>query len=117
MAKKGKAVKGEVVKAPEIEDERLDKTEVLTKVKKMAKKYGKVANIELKQRDPYVPRALENKLRQDIVKMKAITANDLAARHDVRVSAMKKLLLTMEDEGLIERIASSSRLKVFNPVQ
>ncbi len=115
MAKKGKPTENTDKKAPAVEDERIDKTEVLSRVKKMAKKYGKVATVELKQRDPYVPRALEEKLRKDILKMKAITANDLAARHDVRVSAMKKLLLTMEDEGLLERIASSSRLKVFNP--
>lgn len=117
MAKKGKVIEDDEAKAPVVEDERIDKIEVLSKVKKMAKKYGKVANIELKQRDPYLPRALEIKLRKDLLKMKAITANDLAARHDVRVSTMKKLLLTMEDEGLIERIATSSRLKVFNPVE
>lgn len=82
--------------------ERIDKTEVLSKVKKMAKKYGKVSTIEVKQRDPYVPRAMEKKLREDIKKMKAITANELAAKFDIRVSAIKKLLLTLEDEGIIK---------------
>jgi len=101
----------------ETEEEKLNKVQTLTQVKKMNKKYGKVATLEIKQRDPYVPRAIEEKLRGDIMRMKAVTANELAAKYDIRVSSIKKLLLDMESEGKLSRIASSSRLKVFNPVQ
>ena len=105
------------VKKSAIDDDKIDKVQTLSRLKKMNKKYGKVATIEIKQRDPYVPRAVEAKIREDIMKMKAITANDLAAKFDIRVSAVKKLLLTMRDEGKLEVIASSARLKVFNPIQ
>ncbi len=115
MAKKKS--KEEVVKKPApVSDEKVDKVEVLSQTKKMNKKYGKVSNLLIKQRDPYVPRAVEAKIREEILKMKAITANDIASKYDIRVSAVKKLLLTMEDEGKLTRVASSSRLKVFNPV-
>ena len=114
MAKKNAPVK-KVVKP--VSDDKIDKVQTLSRLKKMNKKYGKVATIEIKQRDPYVPRAVEAKIREDIMKMKAITANDLAAKFDIRVSSVKKLLLTMRDEGKLEVIASSARLKVFNPIQ
>lgn len=100
----------------EIDDDKINKVQVDSQVRKMAKKYGKVATLETIQRDPYLPLALENKLRKEILKMKAITANELAAKYDVRVSAIKKFLLNLEAEGLIKRVSSSSRLKVFNPV-
>ena len=104
-------------KAPKVQsEEAIDKIAVLAQVKKMNKKYGKVASVSIKQRDPFIPRAIEEKIRADIPKMRVITANDLAAKHDIRVSAIKKLLLVMEKEGKLKRLASSSRIKVFNPV-
>ena len=104
-------------KAPvERKEEAIDKIAVLAQVKKMNKKYGKVASVSIKQRDPFIPRAIEEKIREEIPRMKVITANDLAAKYDIRVSATKKLLLVMEQEGKLKRLASSSRIKVFNPV-
>ena len=97
------------------DDDKVNKVQAQTQLRKMARKYGKVATLETIQRDPYLPLALETKLRNDLPKMKAITANELAAKHAVRVSTMKKFLLTLEAEGKLSRIASSSRLKVFNP--
>ena len=104
-------------KAPVVKsEEAIDKIAVLAQVKKMNKKYGKVASISIKQRDPFIPRLIEEKIREEIPRMRVITANDLAAKYDIRVSAIKKLLLVMEKEGKLERLASSSRIKVFNPV-
>jgi len=117
MAKKPVEQKKEKRIGYDTDDEKLDKVSVISSIKKMNKKYGKVASVELKQRDPYVPRAIEAKLRKDLLHMKAITANDIAARYDIRVSSVKKLLLKMEEEGIIECIADSSRIKIFNPVQ
>ena len=94
--------------------EKLDKTETIVITKKLNKKYGKVATIELKQRDPFVHQGIEQKIRDEVPKMRGVSANDLAQRYDVRVSTMKKLLLDMEREGIVERSTSSSRIKVFN---
>ncbi len=117
MAKKKGKNEGETV-APKVkkDEEAIDKIAVLAQVKKMNKKYGKVASISIKQRDPFIPRAIEEKIREEIPRMRVITANDIAAKYDIRVSAIKKLLLVMEKEGKLKRLASSSRLKVFNPV-
>jgi len=116
MAKK-KGKEEEEKKVPQVKsEEAIDKIAVLAQVKKMNKKYGKVASISIKQRDPFIPRLIEEKIREEIQKMRAITANDIAAKYDIRVSAIKKLLLVMEKEGKIKRLASSSRIKVFNPV-
>ncbi len=116
MAKK-KGKEEEETKAPkERREEAIDKIAVLAQVKKMNKKYGKVASVSIKQRDPFIPRAIEEKIREEIPRMRVITANDIAAKYDIRVSAIKKLLLVMEKEGKLKRLASSSRIKVFNPV-
>jgi ribosomal protein S25 len=116
MAKKKKNSDEDIVVEEKVE-EKIDKVEVEAHTKKLNKKYGKVATVELKQRDPYIPRLVETQIREGISKMRAITPNELAARYDIRVSAIKKLLLTLEDEGKLVRISSSSRLKVFNPVE
>ena len=98
-----------------IDDDKINKVQAQTELRKMNRKYGKVTTLETIQRDPYLPLALETQIRNDLHKMRAITANDLASKHAVRVSTMKKFLLTLESEGKLTKIASSSRLKVFNP--
>jgi ribosomal protein S25 len=47
--------------------------------------------------------------------MRAITANELAAKNNVAVSTLRKFLYRLETEGILERVSSCSRLKVFNP--
>jgi len=69
----------------------------------------------LKQRDPYLPRATETKLRVDIKKMRAITPNELAVKYDVRVSAMRRFLEVLVQEGVLECVSAHDRIKVFNP--
>jgi ribosomal protein S25 len=107
----------EATAAPDLtaDDSKVDKVEVINISKKINKKYGKVATMELKKRDPWLPRSLEEKLRSELPKSKGITANDLAAKYDVSVSTMRKFLYTLENEGILERVSTSSRLKVFNP--
>jgi ribosomal protein S25 len=96
-------------------EERIDKVETISQTKKLTKKYGKVLTLEVIRRDPYLPRALEEKLRKELPKMRAITANELAAKNNVAVSTLRKFLYRLETEGILERVSSCSRLKVFNP--
>jgi ribosomal protein S25 len=96
--------------------EKLDKIQVISQIKRMNKKYGKVATLDTKQRDPFIPKSVEEKIRKDVKHSAAITANDLADKHDVRVSSIKKLLKTLEEEGLITINSSSSRIKIYRPV-
>lgn len=95
-------------------DSSADKVSVITKTRRMDKKYGKVITLDTKKRDSFIPPTLLEKLREDIPKMKVITANDLAIRNDIRVSTIKKFLKDLADEGLIDIVSSSSRLKVFS---
>lgn len=90
-----------------------DKVEVYSKIKKLDKKYGKVATIEVKKRDPYIPPSLQKKLRENLVKVRSITANDIALKNDIRVSAAKRLLKKLEAEGLVKLVTSTSRLKIY----
>lgn len=98
-----------------VEEGKIDKVETLVQTKRLNKKYGKVATIELKQRDPFVPRAMEKKLRAEIKKMKAITPNELAAKFDIRVSTIRHFLDALVQEGAAEVVSHHDRLKVYNP--
>mgnify|MGYP000940677284 CR=1 FL=1 len=100
--------------AAKASQEKMDKIETIVVSKKLNKKYGKVATLEIKQRDPFIPNGIEQKIREEVPKMRGVSANELAQRYDIRVSTVKKLLLDMEREGLVERSTSSFRIKVFN---
>lgn len=91
----------------------INKVSVNTKIMKLSKKYGKVQTIELKKRDPFLPPNLEQELRENLVKMRAITPTEIARKNDIRVSTVKKLLSDMAEDGLLHEIASTSRLKVY----
>ena len=100
----------------ENEVDKLDKIQVISQIKRMNKKYGKVATLDIKQRDPFIPKSVEAKIRSDVTHTAAITANEFADKYDVRVSSIKKLLKTLEEEGLITINSSSSRIKIYRPV-
>ncbi len=95
----------------------IDKINVISRIKKIDKKYGKVGNIETKIRDPFVPPSIEQKIRESLPKSKGFTANELAQKNDIRISAIKKLLEEMANEGLIEVVSISSRLKIYRGTQ
>lgn len=91
----------------------IDKVDVFVRVKKLAKKYGKVTNLEVKKRDPFIPPSIEKSLRESLVKSRAIIANEIATKNDIRISAIKQLLNDMLEEGLLEVVSASSRIKVL----
>ncbi len=97
--------------------DRVNKVQTISSIMKMNKKYGKVVSLEVKQRDPYIPKAIEEKLRTEIMKASAITPNDIAAKYDLRVSAVKKLIHAMIAEGLLQQIGGSARVHVYNPIK
>ena len=98
-------------------DKALNKVQVLSQIKRMNKKYGKVATLEIKQRDPFIPKPIEAKIRTEIPSMKVVTANELASKYDIRVSTLKKLLKNMHDEGILSVSSSNSRITVYEPKQ
>ncbi len=84
--------------------------------KKLDKKYGKTQQIELVDRDPLLPPALEEKLRKSLPFMKVIMLSDLARKNNVRVSTIKAFLHILEAEGKVKLFAGSDRLKVYTGV-
>ncbi len=91
----------------------INKPVVVSRIKKLDRKYGKVANIDTKIRDPFIPPGVEDKIRESVVKNRGFTPNDIAQKNDVRVSAAKKLLKKLEEEGLVVLVSSSRRLKIY----
>ncbi len=108
--------------AKTIADEKAQKTALEEKgqgrtwTKKLDKKYGKSQQLELIDRDPLLPPALEEKLRKLLPYQKVIIPSDLARKNNVRVSTLKALLHILEAEGKVKLFASSDRLKVFTGV-
>ncbi|MBD3353039.1 MAG: hypothetical protein GF364_16280 [Candidatus Lokiarchaeota archaeon] len=91
----------------------INKVETNTRIKRIAKKYGKVQTVEVKKRDPFLPPKMEKELRESLPKMRAIIPTDLARKHDVRVSTLKKFLDDLTEEGLLELEFSNGRIKVY----
>ncbi|MHA1730132.1 MAG: hypothetical protein ACTSWY_15595 [Promethearchaeota archaeon] len=91
----------------------VDKLEIVSKTKRLARKYGKVIHIETKRRDPFIPPSLENKLREELPKQRVITPNKVAITNDIMVSTAKKLLNDLEKEGIVKLTRTSSRLKIY----
>jgi len=95
----------------------LNKTNVITKIKKLDVKYGKVSNIETKVRDPFIAPVVEQKIRETVVKSRGFTPTEIAQKNDIRISAVKQLLRELQNEGLIKCVESSSRLKIYRGTQ
>ncbi|MHA1733222.1 MAG: hypothetical protein ACTSU5_14845 [Promethearchaeota archaeon] len=90
-----------------------DSVNVRTSSKKFHRKYGKVAVLEMIERDPFVPDALQEELKEKLPKQRVITPQELARRHGITVSAAKKLLRKFEELGVVKFHSGSRRLKVY----
>jgi ribosomal protein S25 len=47
--------------------------------------------------------------------MKAITPYTLATKYNIKLSAAKMVLKTLEQKGLIQLVAANKNLKVYQP--
>lgn len=81
----------------------------------LRRKYGRSKQINIVERDSFVPKAVENEIRESIKKKKSIIASDIALKYDIRLSTAKKLLDQYEEEGLIKLYDPSLKLKVYVP--
>lgn len=97
--------------------EGLDTVVYVDASKKLRKKYGKVADISIKIRDPFIPNPIEQEIRDNLSKSRMITASELALKYNIRISAMKKLFKQLESEGLLKCIGGNSRIKMYTPTR
>ena len=81
----------------------------------LRRKYGRTKQINVVERDAFVPKSLEKEIKEAILKRKSILATDIALRYDIRVSTAKILLKTYEEEGLIKIFDPSLKLKIYVP--
>ncbi|MEJ2293492.1 MAG: hypothetical protein P8Y23_01840 [Candidatus Lokiarchaeota archaeon] len=81
----------------------------------LRRKYGRSKQINIVERDAFIPKSIENELRELIKKKKSIVASDIALKYDIRLSTAKNLLEQYEEEGLIKLYDPSLKLKVYVP--
>jgi len=82
----------------------------------LRRKYGRTKQINIVERDAFIPRKLEKNLKEEILKRKSILATDIALKYDIRVSTVKLLFKQYEEEGLIKLLDPSLKLKIYVPV-
>ncbi|MFX0040916.1 MAG: hypothetical protein ACFFCY_16845 [Promethearchaeota archaeon] len=81
----------------------------------LRRKYGRTKQINVVERDAFLPKPLEKEIKESILKKKTILATDIALRYDIRVSTAKLLLQQYEEEGLIKLFDPSLKLKIYVP--
>ena len=82
----------------------------------LRRKYGRTKQINVVERDAFIPRKLEQDIKKEILKKKSILATDIALKYDLRVSTVKLLFKQYEEEGLIKLLDPSLKLKIYVPV-
>ncbi|MFW9894913.1 MAG: hypothetical protein ACFFD7_03835 [Candidatus Thorarchaeota archaeon] len=82
----------------------------------LRRKYGRTKQINIVERDAFIPKKLEKDIRDSIAKRKSILATELALKFDLRVSTVKLLLKQYEEEGLIKLLDPKLKLKIYVPI-
>ncbi|MFW9942644.1 MAG: hypothetical protein ACFFFT_16520 [Candidatus Thorarchaeota archaeon] len=81
----------------------------------LRRKYGRTKQINVVERDAFIPKNLEKDIKDSISKKKTILATDIALKFDIRISTAKILLKQYEEEGLIRLLDPSLKLKIYVP--
>ena len=79
------------------------------------RKYGRTKQINVVERDAFIPKNIEKEIRDSISKKKTVLATDIALKFDIRVSTAKILLKQYEEEGLIKLLDPTLKLKIYVP--
>jgi ribosomal protein S25 len=81
----------------------------------LRRKYGRTKQINVVERDAFIPKGIEKDIRNSISKSKTILATEMALKFDIRVSTAKILLKQYEEEGLIKLSDPTLKLKIYVP--
>lgn len=81
----------------------------------LRRKYGRTKQINVVERDAFIPKNIEKEIRDSISKKKTVLATDIALKFDIRVSTAKILLKQYEEEGLIKLLDPTLKLKIYVP--
>ncbi len=83
------------------------------------RRWGKVFEYTSYQRKvPYGDelKDLRSKIEQEVKKTRVITPQELAAKHDVRVSYIKTILNELAEKGEIKEFIGDAKLRTYVPV-
>ena len=81
----------------------------------LRRKYGRTKQINVVERDAFVPKNLEKEIKESLLTKKSILATDIALKFDIRISTAKMLLKQYEEEGMIKLLDTSLKLKIYVP--
>lgn len=81
----------------------------------LRRKYGRTKQINIVERDAFVPSSIEKEIRESLPKKKSILASNIALRYDLRISTVNVLLKQYEGEGLIKLLNPNLKLKIYVP--
>ncbi len=81
----------------------------------LRRKYGRTKQINIVERDAYIPKNLEKEIKESILKKKTILATEIALKYDIRVSTAKLLLKQYKQEGIIKLLDPTLKLKIYVP--
>ncbi|MBY8986247.1 MAG: hypothetical protein KGD65_14320 [Candidatus Lokiarchaeota archaeon] len=81
----------------------------------LRRKYGRTKQINIVERDAFVPSSIEKDIRESLPKRKSILASDIALKFDLRISTANLLLKQYEGEGLIKLFDPNLKLKIYVP--
>lgn len=81
----------------------------------LRRKYGRTKQLNVVERDAFIPNSVEKEIRESIPKRKSIIASDIALKYDLRISTVNLLLKHYEAEGLIKRLDPNIKLKIYIP--
>ena len=95
--------------------EKEDKQIIRKATLNLRRKYGRTKQINVVERDAFIPSNIEKEIKESILKKKSILATDLALKYDIRVSTAKLLLKQYEEEGIIKLLDPSLKLKIYVP--
>jgi ribosomal protein S25 len=101
-----------VITVSEKEDKLLTRKATLN----LRRKYGRTKQINIVERDAFIPSSIEDEIKESLLKKKSILASDVALKYDVRISTAKLLLQKYEQEGLIKLLDPSLKLKIYVPI-
>lgn len=81
----------------------------------LRRKYGRTKQINIVERDAFIPSSIEKEIREALSKRKSILASEIALRYDLRISTVNLLLRQYEQEGLIKLLDPNLKLKIYVP--
>lgn len=81
----------------------------------LRRKYGRTKQINVVERDAFVPKNIEKEIKESLLTKKSILATDIALKFDIRISTAKMLLKQYEEEGMIKLLDTSLKLKIYVP--